>query len=425
MGEVAGRLVPLLGYGLMIGLLVLLSSDRRKIRWSILGWGAVLQLGLAAIMLLTPVGGRFFAGVNGLVLDLLAFTNEGTRFLLGEFGTGDIARPLHCFAFLVLPTIVFFSALMAVLYHLHVMEWVISGMAWVLRKTLRISAAEAMNAAANVFVGHTEAPLVIRPYLERLTPSELMAVMVSGFATMAGGVIVAYSVMLSPHLADVAGHLLAASLMNAPASLVVAKILFPETGVPETLDGARADRGERDANVVGAAARGAAEGAVLFINVAAMLLAFIALVALVNALVSGGLSLVGVERYGADGRPDALQWAGGWLFSPLAWLCGVQWDAAPEVGRLLAQKLILNEFVAYGDLSALLRGGPVLSARDATIAVYALCGFANISSIAIQVGGIGSLAPGQKGNLVRFGLKAMVGGFLASCLSACAAALFL
>jgi len=314
---------------------------------------------------------------------------------------------------------------MAVLYPLRIREVVISGLAWVLRKTLRISAAEAMCAAANVFVGHTEAPLVVRPYVAGLTRSELMAVMVTGFGTMAGGVIAVYSGMLAEFQGDVAGHLLTASLMNAPASLMVAKILVPELEVPKTLDGARFSREDRHENLVGAAARGASEGAMLFINVAAMLLAFIALVALANALLSGALGWFGIARYGPDGSPDALQWFMGWLFAPVAWLCGIEWASCLHVGRLLAEKLVLNEFVAYFDLAGLLRSGVKLSPRDLTIAIYALCGFANVSSIAIQIGGIGSMAPNQKPTLARFGLVAMVGGFLASCMSACVAAIFL
>lgn len=419
------RLVPIGGYLAILGVVCLLSYDRRSIRYRPVAWAIGLQAALAALMFLTPVGEPFFLAVNQAVVALLNFTTAGTTFLLGQFGKGEIAAPLHCFLFLVLPAIIFFSSLMAVLYHLKVMQVIVGGLAWVLRKTLGVSAAEAMTAAANVFVGHTEAPLVVRPYVAGMTKSELMAVMVSGFGTMAGGVILAYSAMLRPYLPDAAGHIVTASLLNAPASLLIAKILLPERETPETLRGAQMSIVSDDRNVVGAAARGALEGATLFINVAAMLLAFIALVALANALLSGMLSWIGVERYGADGRPDALQWALGQLFSPLAWLCGVSWDAASVVGRLLAQKFVLNEFVAYSDLTDLLRGGVNMNQRDMIISIYALCGFANVSSIAIQIGGIGGIAPSQKGNLVKFGFVAMVGGFLASCLSACMAAAFM
>jgi CNT family concentrative nucleoside transporter len=418
------RIVPILGYLVILALLVLLSRDRKAIALRVVVWAAVTQIVLAAIMLWTPVGHPFFAGVNHVVVQLLGFTELGVAFLFGQFGVGKVHPGLQNFLFWVLPTIIFFSSLMAVLYHLRIMEFLISGLAWGLRKTLRISAAEAMTAVANVFVGHTEAPLVIRPYVAGLTHSELMSVMVTGFATMAGGVIAVYAGMLGPFEADAAGHLLTASLMNAPAGLLVAKLLMPEKGSPETLQGARFQRQDNQENLVGAAARGAGEGAQLLINVAAMLLAFIALVALANALVSGALSFVGIERYGPDGRPDALQWAFGWLFSPLAWLCGVTWESAPTVGRLLGQKFVLNEFVAYFDFADLLRQGVALSKRDTIIAIYALCGFANVSSIAIQVGGIGAMAGGQRNQLARFGVVAMVGGFLASCLSACVAAVF-
>jgi len=419
------RIVPIFGYAVIVGLVYLMSRNRKSINFKVVAWAAALQVALAVVMFLTPVGKPFFSGVNLVVVQLLGFTEEGTTFILGQFGVGSVAPALKCFLFWVLPTIIFFSSLMAVLYHLRIMEFVIFGLAWVLRKTLRVSAAEAMTAAANVFVGHTEAPLVIRPYVPRLTESELMAVMVTGFATMAGGVIAVYAGMLGPFNADAAGHILTASLMNAPAALLVAKMLVPETAVPETLDGAKFERQDRHENLVGAAARGASEGAMLFINVAAMLLAFIALVALANALLSGALSWVGIERYGPNGKPDALQWFMGWGFSPLAWLCGVDWGACPEVGRLLAEKFVLNEFVAYFDFANMLREGVEMSKRDATIAIYALCGFANVSSIAIQIGGIGSLAPDQKGNLAKYGVVAMLGGFLASCMSACVAAVFI
>ena len=418
------RIIPILGYAVILGAVYLLSRHRKQVRLRPVLWAAGLQFGLAALMFLTPVGEPFFSAVNNGVQQLLQFTNEGTGFLLGGLDDGKIATPLHCFLFLVLPTIIFFSSLMAVLYHLRIMQAVISGMAWVLRKTLRISAAEAMTAAANVFVGHTEAPLVVRPYVKGLTTSEVMSVMVAGFATMAGGVIVAYAAMLKGQVDDVAGHLLTASLMNAPAALLLAKILVPESEVPETAGGARIDWSRPDDNVVGAAARGASEGASLFINVAAMLLAFIALVALLNAIISGALSWVGVELYAADGKANALQWAMGKVFFPLAWLCGVSAEYAGDVGSLLAQKLVLNEFMAYSDMSKMFKTGNPLPERDAIIALYALCGFANVSSIAIQVGGIGGIAPNQKKNLVKLGVTAMVAGFLASCLSACVAAVF-
>ena len=418
------RMIPLLGYGLIIGFLFVLSRNRRAVQWRVILWAALLQVGLAVLMLWTPVGAPFFAGVNTVAVKLLQFTEAGVIFLMGDLVAYSVPPVLKCFLFWVLPTIIFFSSLMAVLYHLRIMEFVISGLAWGLRKTLRISAAEAMAATANVFVGHTEAPLVIRPYISGLTRSELMAVMVTGFSTMAGGVLAVYAGLLDPYTSDAAGHLLTASLMNAPAALLVAKLLQPETEQPETLGGARFSQVGEGENLVGAAARGASEGAKLFINVAAMLLAFIALVALVNAILSGALGWVGIERYGPDGRPDALQWVVGWIFAPLAWLCGIGWDACPEGGRLLGQKLILNEFVAYIDFTRMLGTGETLSGRDSIITIYALCGFANISSIAIQIGGIGSLAPEQRPQLARFGALAMVGGFLASCLSACVAALF-
>jgi len=444
------RLLPVVGYLLILGVFVLLSTDRKRIPWRMVAWGAGLQIGLAVLMLVTPVGTSFFLGVNRAVQGLLQYTMAGTSFLMGSGAEGEIHPALHCFLFMVLPTIIFFSSLMAVLYHLGVMQWIVRGLAWGMRKTMGISAAEAMNATANVFVGHTEAPLVVRPYLAGLTQSELMAVMVAGFGTMAGGVVIAYAAMLEGLAPDVAGHLLAASLMNAPAALMAAKILLPETGTPATLqglgksgpetpptgDGAEdtfshkrggpAPDDDKDPNAIGAAARGASEGLKLAANVGAMLLAFIALVALINGLLSGMLGWFGIERVGPDGQPDALEWALGKILTPVALLMGTGPEDAPSVARFLGVKMILNEFMAYSDLTEVLKGGAsALSERSRILALYALCGFANLSSIAIQIGGIGALAPSRRGDLARFGMRAMVAGFLVSCLSACVVAVLI
>ena len=420
------RLLPVVGYLLILGVFVLMSSDRRRIPWRMVAWGVGLQVGLAVLMLVTPVGKPFFLGVNSAVLGLLQYTGAGSEFLLGSGDLGEIHPALHSFLFLVLPTIIFFSSLMAVLYHLGIMQWVVRGLAWGMRKTMRVSATEALNATANIFVGHTEAPLVVRPYLPTVTKSELMAIMVAGFGTMAGGVIIAYAAMLEGLAPDVAGHLLAASLMNAPAALMAAKILLPETEKSGLTRALPVPQEERDPNAIGAAARGAAEGLKLAANVAAMLLAFIALVALFNGLLSGMLGWVGVERVGPDGRPDALQWALGKLLTPLALLLGTGAEDAGAVARFLGVKMILNEFMAYSDLTEILKDGAVaLTERSRVIALYALCGFANLSSIAIQIGGIGALAPSRRGDLARLGLRAMIAGFLVSCLSACVVAVLI
>ena len=420
------RLLPVVGYLLILGVFVLMSSDRRRIPWRMVAWGVGLQVGLAVLMLVTPVGKPFFLGVNSAVLGLLQYTGAGSEFLLGSGDLGEIHPALHSFLFLVLPTIIFFSSLMAVLYHLGIMQWVVRGLAWGMRKTMRVSATEALNATANIFVGHTEAPLVVRPYLPTVTKSELMAIMVAGFGTMAGGVIIAYAAMLEGMAPDVAGHLLAASLMNAPAALMAAKILLPETEKSGLTRALPVPQEERDPNAIGAAARGAAEGLKLAANVAAMLLAFIALVALFNGLLSGMLGWVGVERVGPDGRPDALQWALGKLLTPLALLLGTGAEDAGAVARFLGVKMILNEFMAYSDLTEILKDGAVaLTERSRVIALYALCGFANLSSIAIQIGGIGALAPSRRGDLARLGLRAMIAGFLVSCLSACVVAVLI
>jgi CNT family concentrative nucleoside transporter len=336
-----------------------------------------------------------------------------------DTSAGFVAQTGAYFAFNVLPTIIFFSALMTVLYHLGVMQLVVKGIAWVMQKTLRTSGAETLSASGNIFLGQTEAPLLIKPFVAAMTPSELNTVMVGGFATVAGGVLAAYVGMLSGWFPDIAGHLLAASVMNAPAGLVLSKILVPETGEPVTRGSLQMQVEKGDANVIGAAASGAAQGLQLALNVGAMLMAFIALVALLNA----GLGWVG-SFWGQDGL--SLQWILGQLLRPLAWLMGVPWQDTTYVGGLIGIKASLNEFVAYSQLGAdLAAGGITLQPRSVIIATYALLGFANFSSIAIQIGGIGGLAPERKGEIAKLGLKAMVAGNLAAFTSASIAGMLL
>jgi CNT family concentrative nucleoside transporter len=335
-----------------------------------------------------------------------------------DTSAGYIAQTGAYFAFNVLPTIIFFCALMTVLYHLGIMQVAVKGMAWVMQRTMRTSGAETLSAAGNIFVGQTEAPLLIKPFVGAMTPSELNTVMVGGFATVAGGVLAAYVGILSGYFPDIAGHLLAASVMNAPAGLVLSKILVPETGEPVTRGTLRMEVERPDANVIGAAASGAAQGLQLALNVAAMLMAFIALVALLNA----GLGWLG-GLWGQDGL--SLQWILGQLLRPLAWVMGVPWQDTTYVGGLIGIKTALNEFVAYGQLGADLAGGIVIQPRSVIIATYALLGFANFSSIAIQIGGIGGLAPERKGEIARLGLKAMIAGNLAAFTSASIAGMLL
>jgi len=336
---------------------------------------------------------------------------------------GTVAQTGAFIAFNVLPTIIFFSSLMTLLYHLGVMQFAVKGMAWVMQRTMRTSGAETLSAAGNIFLGQTEAPLLIKPFVERLTMSELMTVMTGGFATVAGGVMAAYVGMLAFYFPDVAGHLLAASVMSAPAAIVFSKLMMPEKEVPETQGTLSGPIERPDANAIDAAARGAGEGLYLALNVGAMLLAFIALIALINAAITwvagwsgitSGLTMIGLLD---AGQALTLEIILGWLLAPLAWLMGVPWQDATIVGSLLGIKTVVNEFVAYIQFSGTL-ADTNLSPRSIVITTYALCGFANFSSIAIQIGGIGGIAPSRRSDLARIGLRAMVAGSLAAFMTA-------
>lgn len=424
---------------LLLGLLAwAFSVNRSAMAWRVILWGVGLQLIFAVFILKTPVGEGIFDWLNTVVVALLGFTVEGARFIFGDLvynnvplGLGDagsnapiqempgqVARTGASFAFNVLPTIIFFSSLMTVLYHVGVMQWVVKGVAWVMQKTLGTSGAETLSAAGNIFVGQTEAPLMIKPFIEKMTLSELHAVMTAGFATVAGGVMAAYVGMLVAYFPDIAGHLMAASVMSAPAALVMAKLMYPEDGVPVTKGSLRVELERPDVNVIDAAARGASEGLGLALNVAAMLLAFIALIALVNAFIGWAGGFVGMEQL-------SLEMLLGWVLAPLAWFMGVPWSDAVTVGSLLGIKTVLNEFVAYLQLSSLLQGAGSLEPRSVIISIYALSGFANFSSIAIQIGGIGGIAPSRRHDLSRVGLRAMVAGSLAAFMTATIAGMLL
>jgi CNT family concentrative nucleoside transporter len=436
---IAARLMGLVGIATMVGLAWLLSSDRRRVPWRLVATGVVLQGALGFLVLKTGVGRALFNGANVVFTRLLGFTEEGARFIFGNLVRNNVpvATPLGTpadmaplaepgqwaatgayFAFSVLPTIIFFSALMSVLYYLGIMQRVVQGMAWVFQRLLGTSGAETLSATGNIFVGQTEAPLLIKPFVGAMTISELNTVMVGGFATIAGGVMAAYVGMLSPYFPDIAGHLLTASVMNAPAGLLISKILVPETGEPATRGNVKVEIAKHEANVIEAAAGGAAQGLQLALNVAAMLLAFIALIALINAVLLWGGGLVGVEGL-------TLERILGWVLAPLAWLMGVPWSDAGTVGSLIGVKTAVNEFVAYLQLAGMMGEGGGLSARAEIISTYALLGFANFSSIAIQIGGIGGLAPERRGDLARLGLKAMIGGNLAAFMSASLAGMLL
>ena len=427
--EMAARLRSLLAIGVLAVGAWALSVDRRSVPWRIVLWGLGLQFVFALLILRTPFGAAVFAVANDIIMAGVGFTLAGAEFIfgnlvgnnvpvgVGEPGNGDfaaegrhVARTGAFVAFNVLPTIIFFASVMTVLYHLGVMHRVVGGIAWVMQRTMGTSGAETLSAAGNIFVGQTEAPLLVKPFVARMTRSELMSVMTGGFATVAGGVMAAYAGMLAGFFPDIAGHLMAASLMSAPAALVVAKLMVPEAEKPETA-GLSAGRIERpDVNVIGAAARGASEGMTLALNVGAMLLAFLAMIALLNATLGWLAGLVGLEGV-------TLEAMLGWLLAPVAWLMGVTWEDAATVGSLMGLKTVATEFVAFLGLAGEMADGS-LSARSATIAAYALSGFANFASIAIQIGGIGGIAPSRREDLARLGLRAMIGGSIAAFMTA-------
>jgi concentrative nucleoside transporter, CNT family len=439
----SARLVSLLGMIALLAIAWALSTNRGMISWRIVAWGIGLQLAFAIIILKTPIGTVIFGGVNDVIVALLGFTTEGAGFLFGNLvynhvpvGTGvvgnapmapdptSVAQTGAFFAFGVLPTIIFFSSLMTLLYYFGVMQWIVRGFAWVMMRTMGTSGAETLSAAGNIFLGQTEAPLLVKPFVARMTLSELMAVMTGGFATVAGGVMAAYVGLLIFYFPDIAGHLLAASVMSAPAALVFAKIMVPETQTPETMGSLSVAVETPDANAIDAAARGAGEGLTLAFNVGAMLLAFIALIALVNAIIglvgdwTGITGLMQGWAWLAEGQRLNLESILGWIFAPLAWLMGVPWQDATAIGSLLGIKTAVNEFVGYLRLSDLLATGTPLQPRSIIIATYALCGFANFSSIAIQIGGLGGIAPTRRSDLARLGLRAMIAGTLAAFMTA-------
>ncbi len=397
------RFIGILGVIVILGIAYLFSENKKKINWRLVATGLGLQIIFALIILKVPFGRKAFEAASGFITRILDFTAEGTTFLFGNLT--DQATFGSIFALNVLPTIIFFSALMGILYYLGIMQAIVKFIAKGICKLLGTSGAETLSAVGNIFLGQTEAPLLVRPYINGMTKSEITAIMVGGMATVAGGVMAGYVAM-----GINAGHLLAASIMAAPAGLVLAKMLVPETEEPETKDITNIEVEKTASNVVEAAANGASDGLMLALNVAAMLLAFVALIALFNYLIG----LVG----GLFGFPElSLNWILGKLFSPLAFVMGVPTGDLSAAGSLLGQKVMINEFVAYSDLSALSASG-VLQEKTILIMTYALCGFANISSVAIQIGGIGAMAPNKKGTIAKLGFKALLGGALATCLTA-------
>lgn len=413
------RLMSIVGLLGILGIAWLMSSHKKKVPWKTVGWGVAIQMLFALFVLKTSIGKALFSWLNGAVTTLLAFTNEGSRFIFGDYLDMKFS-----FALNVLPTILFFSSLMAVAYHLGLMQRVVSVLAWAMQKTMGTSGSETLSATANIFVGQTEAPLVVKPYIDTMTLSEINAVMVGGFATVAGGVLAAYVGMLQDTFPDIAGHLIAASVMSAPAALVIAKILVPETEESKTASGAKLEVEKIDANIVDAAARGAGEGLQLALNVGAMLLAFLALVALADFLVGLPVELIN-SLFETSYEPWSLKMILGYVFWPLAFFMGVPIEDCTQIASLLGEKMVLNEFVAYTHLGEMLSGPEALHYRSVVIATYALCGFANFGSVAIQIGGISAIAPDRRSDLARLGLRAMFGGTLAACMTATVAGFLL
>lgn len=405
MGDYSG----ILGIAAILGLAVIFSENRQRISMRLVLFGLSLQAGFAFFILKTPIGQPFFNFFDQAIRQVLQFTNEGASFVFKSFASGQMEPPLVNIAFSVLPTLIFFSALMSALYYIGVMQWVIGRIAKGMQLTLRTSGAETLSVAANIFIGQTEAPLLIRPFLADMTRSELMTVMTGGFATIAGSVMAVYVAILA-QIPGIAGHLMAASIMNAPAALVIAKMICPETAQSTTSDTIPKSSESQHVNLLEAITEGAADGLKLALNVAAMLIAFVALVALLNAL----LGLVGLD----------LQSLLGYLFRPLAWLMGVPWQEAAIVGGLLGQKMVLTEMLAYANLAEIIKATPeALSVHSQIIATYALCGFANFASIGVQIGGIGSLVPERQKDFAQLGMKAMLAATLANCLSGTVAGL--
>lgn len=409
MSEAASRAVAAVGLFALIGIAWLFSSARRRFPLRVVGFGLALQLALGALLLRTAAGRRFFVAVNDAVAAIVAYTDEGVRFVFGPLRDTGFS-----FALGVLPIIVFMGALFGVLYHLGIVQALVRVLARGLSRSFGTSGAESLSVVAEIFLGMTEAPLLVRPYIARMTRSELFTLMTAGMATVAGSVLIAYAQMLG---GEFGGHLVTASLLAAPAAIVISKVMIPETDTPATLGRAGALVRRTTVNVIDAAAEGGLAGLRLAAYVGALLVAFVALVALVNDAAGWLGRLAGVEGL-------TLEMVLGWLLAPLAFLMGIPWSEAPRVGALLGVKTVLNEFLAYRELGELVRQ-QTLSPRSAVIASYALCGFANFGSIAILIGGVGGMAPERRSDLARLGLRAILAGTLATCMAACIASLLL
>jgi CNT family concentrative nucleoside transporter len=405
------RFTSILGILAILGGCYAFSTNRKAVKWKIVGWGVGLQLLFGFLVLKFDWGRRIMEAAGDKVNALLHYAYAGASFVFGPLADPD-GKTGFVFAFAILPTIIFMASFFAVLYHLGVMQVIIKGAAWVMTRLMGVSGAESLDVAASIFMGQTEAPLTIRPFLPRLTRSEMMTVMTAGMAHVSGGIMAAYIAT-----GVEAKHLLGAVIMTAPGTLLIAKTLVPETDTP--VSGRKVDivAGEEDkhSNLLGAIARGTGDGLSLAINVAAMLIAFLALIALLNGLMAWVHGC-------AIWFPDSLASVLGWLFAPVAWLIGIPWKDATHIGSLLGIRMVGNELIAYGQLGQL---KAQIDPRSFTIATYALCGFANLSSIGIQIGGIGALAPSRKDDLARLGFRAMLAGTMANLLSAAIVAMLL
>ncbi len=442
MDSAVSLLRGIIGLVILLGIAFLFSNNKKRINWKLVATGVTIQVIFAIFIIHSETLRAWFFPLGwpkdvvnwlgGAIVSLLGFTMEGAQFVFGKLASNTAEGNLGViFAFQVLPTIIFVSCLTSVLYYLGILQLVVKGMAWVMAKLLGTSGAESLSNTANIFVGQTEAPLLIRPYIEKMTNSEILTIMIGGMATIAGGVMASYIQMLGQSFADAhhialqqaqikfAIQLLAASTMAAPASLVVAKILYPETEEPVTRGTVKIKVEKNASNVIEAAATGAGDGLTLALNVAGMLLAFIALIALVNYLFTSFGDVVGINNYfrANFGQPLSMQLLFGIVLRYLAVGIGVPWNDAFQFGSLIGTKVVLNEFVAYLDLTTIIKSG-LMSEKGIMMATYALCGFANFSSIAIQIGGISPMAPSRKKDIAALGLKAVLGGTIATLMTA-------
>jgi CNT family concentrative nucleoside transporter len=423
----------LLGMAVMIGILYALSNNRKGINWRLVAGGLLLQLGVALLVLKVSAARAVFDGISSFFVVILDFTGEGIKFLLRMFGSDDIHVALNNFVFKVLPTIVFFSALSSLLYYFGILQIITKGIAWVMSKTMKLTGAESLAAASNIFIGQTEAPLVIKPYLEGMSRSELMCLMTGGFATIAGSVFAAYVGFLGgddPKQQQLfATHLLTASIMSAPAAIMAAKILFPETReISLEMQKLEVPKEQTGTNALDAITKGSTDGFRLAVNVGVMLLVFTAMIAMLNYILEKGIGSWTNLNYtiwtSSNGRFDGfnLEFLLGLLFAPIAWLLTVPSQDTMLVGQLLGMRTAINEFYAYSQMPEV---KDLMEPRSLLITTYALCGFANFASIGIQIGGISALAPGQRKNLTELGMKAMIGGTIACFFTAIVAGMLL